>query len=123
MQVLAASALVNGNLVISDTGLASSDATASNDQVWAARHNAIGSAPMASTFGAQAWGQDGPGWAWYRGLRLKGLQLAMYKLLGESVIVLMDDGGTDVWKEKLQTLRSTKYLGKAWSPGYVHWFF
>ncbi|KAJ9657002.1 hypothetical protein H2198_004602 [Neophaeococcomyces mojaviensis] len=110
-QVLAAS-LVNGNQVINDTSLASSDTTTSNDQVWAALHNAIGSAPMEPTFGAQAWGKSGSGWAWYRGLRPKDLQLAMYKLLGESVIVLMDEGGTDVWEGKLHLLKSTTYLAE-----------
>lgn len=109
-QVLAATALVNGNQPLGDNHMALSDPTTSNDQIWAAFHSAIGLAPKEPVFGAQGWGQQGPGWAWYRSLTPEDLRLAMYKLLGESVIVLMDEGSTDVWEGNLTSLRPTAYL-------------
>ena len=95
------------------------------DQPWIALHTAIGSAALPPTaIGPAAL----PSTAYdpvrqakpktqYHALTPKDLQFAMYKLLGESVIALMDEGGVAEFQEGLYSMKSISYL----IPGTVSW--
>lgn len=86
------------------------------DHVWVALHNAVGLAPLrplSSTLGTTA------GFNVYQALQPKDLQLALYKLLGESVIALMDEGGTDPWEGQLHTLKTASYI----VSGAISWIY
>ncbi|KAF2029312.1 hypothetical protein EK21DRAFT_113043 [Setomelanomma holmii] len=76
--------------------------------MWKALHNAIGSAPLPpslDTGGA------------LRSLGPADLQLAMYRLLGDSVIAMMDEGGTEPFYGELYGLKTTQYI----TSGVVSW--
>jgi hypothetical protein len=84
----------------------------SGETTLAAAHRAIG-----STVVPRADGKYGA-YLYYPTLTTENLTLAMYKLLGESVISLMDEGGISPWTSPtIHTLTPARYL----RPGAVPW--
>jgi hypothetical protein len=79
-----------------------------HDTLWIALHQAINSDPMLL--------DNVPG-IHYPALTPKDMQLAMYKLLGESVIQLMADGGIVPWYGDLRTFKKQAYI----VAGVVSW--
>ncbi|KAJ4288086.1 hypothetical protein N0V90_012103 [Kalmusia sp. IMI 367209] len=90
---------------------------AESDDTWFALHTAVGSSALAPD-----WSQvdpsrtDGPQ-IQFHALTPQDVQLAMYKLLGESVIELMGEGGIDQYEENLYAFETRSYL----TTGAVPW--
>ncbi|KAK5048064.1 hypothetical protein LTR84_006254 [Exophiala bonariae] len=81
-------------------------------QTWVALHDVIGSLPIPRD-------PEYSTWRSYHSLTPKDLQLAMCKLLGESVITMMDEGGINPSYGELRSLRSATYL----VAGAVSWIY
>ena len=77
------------------------------DQNWIAAHAAINSAPLPPSTSKNG---DTTILRSFHALTPDDLQLAMYKLLGESVIAMMDQGGVDPWIGDLNLLAPARYL-------------
>ncbi|KAL9620845.1 MAG: hypothetical protein Q9160_004626 [Pyrenula sp. 1 TL-2023] len=115
VQTLALSSLARdkdpGSMSAADAGLvlnANGNEQDVNDQTWIALHAAIGSMALPPT-------EFDPSYSvapmeQYHALTPRDLQFAMYKLLGESVIALMDEGGVEVWEGPLRSLQRRAYL-------------
>jgi hypothetical protein len=81
-----------------------------SDSTLLGMHRAIGS--------VVSWRKDGFPYPLYPTLTSENLTLAIYKLLGESVIGLMGEGGTDPWvSPSIKVLSPSKYI----RPGAVPW--
>ena len=105
IQAMTALAAPMGDDRISNKALTPVD-TYSDQSTWQALHSALQSTVVE---GANSQGQDD-------GIMLLPLldpnqtQQAMYKLLGESMIAMMDEGGIDPWYGELYNLKSAKWL-------------
>lgn len=91
-----------------------------SESTWLAMHLAIGSLPYTNR--SEADPQDPADavfvmQAIYPALTPQNLTLALYKLLGESMIAMMGPGAQDPWEGDLYTLATTYYL----RPGVVPW--
>lgn len=86
---------------------------ASEESTLAAAHRAIG-----STMLQRVDNEVGFPWLYYPTLTTENLTLAMYKLLGESAISLMDEDGVDPWTSSdVHALKPARYI----RPGPVPW--
>lgn len=84
-----------------------------NEMPWVDLHRAINS-PAGAYPDAQQSLDDGV--AIYKALRPKDLQVAIYKLLGESVISMMDEGGLTPWYGELRELEGNRYIVRGIVP-------
>lgn len=104
LQSIAAPGL-SGNMIV-DKIITPREAT-QDQSTLRAIHEAIGSTPLNSTSRTLQ----------YPALEPHHLQQAMYKLLGESLIALMDEGGIEPWTGNLYVMQPTRWL----VPGIVPW--
>ena len=95
------------------------DGQSTFDQTWIAAHAAINSAPIPPSAGKNG---DTVIERSFHALTPNDLRLAMYKLLGESIIAMMDEGGVDPWVGDLRSLSPARYLisgAVSWIPVFI----
>ncbi|KAF2266969.1 hypothetical protein CC78DRAFT_577502 [Lojkania enalia] len=100
--------------ILSETTLETGACSTEYDESWIALYTAINSGALPP--GDRDWSSENSPVRQYYALT-KDLQLAVYKLLGESVIQLMREGAVNPWHGSLYTFETRIYLTK----GVVSW--